>query len=252
MRWSPALRQFESLFARPIAHRGLHDITAGIVENTRSAFAGAIAGNYAIECDLQLSADSEAMVFHDGTLDRLTDAQGPLIERSARDLKEVKYKSSRNRMQTLGELLDQVDGQVPLVIEIKSHWDGNEALVRRAAEWLAGYDGVHALMSFDPDLVQAMRRLAPASPRGIVTDRTTHAEYHNLPLGRRLELRHFTHLERTRPDFISYHWQGLPFPPVTQFREHGGPVICWTVRSPEAAAAARRYADQITFEGFRA
>ena len=66
----------EWLIARPVAHRGLHDAAAGIVENTPSAFAAAIAGDYAIECDIQISADGEAMVFHDQTLERLTEGSG--------------------------------------------------------------------------------------------------------------------------------------------------------------------------------
>ena len=75
MRFSPQLREFDWLVARPIAHRGLHAKSKGIIENTESAFAAAIKGNYAIECDVQLAADGEAMVFHDDDLDRLTEAR---------------------------------------------------------------------------------------------------------------------------------------------------------------------------------
>ena len=66
---------FGWLVARPIAHRGLHDAAKGIIENSLAAARAAIAGNYAIECDAQLSADGEAVVFHDDTLDRLTEAR---------------------------------------------------------------------------------------------------------------------------------------------------------------------------------
>ena len=253
MRWSPILRRFETLFGRPIAHRGLHDQAAGIIENTRSAFAAAIAGDYAIECDLQLSADGEAMVFHDSSLDRLMRETGSLRSLTADEIKRTTFKAGRDRIQTLDEMLTQLDGKVPLVIEIKSHFlDADTTLVHRAAEVLAGYTGVHALMSFDPDILEAIGKYAPDVPRGIVTDRTTHPEYNALPYARRLELRHLTHLDRTRPDFISYDWQGLPFPPVTEFREAGNPVISWTIRDAGAARSALRYSDQITFEGFRA
>ena len=79
----------EWLTARPVAHRGLHDAAAGIVENTPSAFAAAIAGNYGIECDLQLSADGEAMVHHDDALGRLTDGSGRLDRITAADLRRI-------------------------------------------------------------------------------------------------------------------------------------------------------------------
>ena len=95
------------LTARPIAHRGLHDAATGIIENTTSAFEGAIAGGYGIECDVRLSADGEAMVFHDSTLDRLTEASGAVADRTAADLKAIAFTASDDRMQTLGELLEQ-------------------------------------------------------------------------------------------------------------------------------------------------
>lgn len=98
MRWSPQIRQLEWLIARPIAHRGLHDSSAGIVENTPSAFAAAIAGNYAIECDIQLTADGESVVFHDGTLDRLTTEKGAVNRRSHSELQRVEIKGTTDKI----------------------------------------------------------------------------------------------------------------------------------------------------------
>src|SRR5262245_33995826 len=141
MRWSPELRRLDWLVARPIAHRGLHDVKAGVVENCASAFAGAIASNYAIECDLQLSGDGEAIGFHDDMLDRLTGTKGPVAERTVRDLKKVAFNSGKDHIQTFAELLDQVAGKVPLIVEIKTHWDGNLPLVDRAAEVGESYKG---------------------------------------------------------------------------------------------------------------
>jgi glycerophosphoryl diester phosphodiesterase len=252
MRWSPALRRLDWLVARPIAHRGLHDLKRGIVENTESAFAAAIAANYAIECDLQLSADGEAVVFHDNTVDRLMDGSAAVADLSAAALQRLAFKSGRDRIQTLGELLDQVDARVPLVIEIKSHWDGDTRLVERALKVLAPYPGPYALMSFDPDIVIALRERSSGTVRGIVADRATDRYYETLPVSRRLALRRFTHAPESQPHFVSFDWKGLPFAPVNAFRAHGGPVITWTIRSPEAASIARRHSDQITFEGFMA
>ncbi len=159
------------LTARPIAHRGLHDVAAGVIENTPSAFAAAIASNYGIECDLQLSADGEAMVHHDATLDRLTERSGQLDAATAAELKRVAFRATTDRMITLGELCDLTAGRVPLLIEIKSRFDGDLRLVTRAAQVLAGYSGPAALMSFDPAPIAALRSLAPRLPRGIVAER---------------------------------------------------------------------------------
>jgi len=249
MRWSPVLRQLDWLVARPIAHRGLHDAARGIAENTAGAFAAAMRRNYAIECDLQLSADGEAMVFHDYTLERLTRSQGRVIEHTAAALQDMALRDSADRMQTLPELLAQVNGRAALIIELKSHWDGSLALARRTAEIVRDYHGHVALMSFDPEVVAGLAGLAPGVPRGLVAERESVMEV-RLDLARRLALRHFSHVDRSRPQFLSYHAQGLPYGPSRAFRQAGLPVICWTVCDAEAAARARRYADQITFEGF--
>ena len=89
------------LIARPLAHRGLHDDGKRIIENTTSAFAAAIAGRYGIECDLQISGDGEAMVFHDDVLGRLTEGAGRLDAMTASELKRVEFKGTADRMITL-------------------------------------------------------------------------------------------------------------------------------------------------------
>jgi glycerophosphoryl diester phosphodiesterase len=250
MRLAPGLPQLDWLIARPIAHRGLHDADSGRIENTMAAFRAAMAADYAIECDLQLTGDGEAMVFHDLTLDRLTAARGPVFSHTAAEFKAIQLKNSCEVIPTLAELLHEVKGRVPLFIELKSHWNGNSALLRRALENLKDYCGPFALMSFDPDLVEALRCRSPATPRGIVADRVADRSWRRLPLFRRLELRHFMHLERTLPHFIAFDAGGLPWPPVQKLRQAGLPVVSWTVRSSAEASAVRRYCDQITFEDF--
>ncbi|MBL8907626.1 MAG: glycerophosphodiester phosphodiesterase [Rhizobiales bacterium] len=252
MRFTPELRRLDWLVARPIAHRGLHDKAEGVLENTAAAFAEAVDHGYAIECDLQLSRDGEAMIFHDDTLERLTDATGPVIARPASELQKVAFKNSPARMQTLAEMLDQVAGRATLVIEIKSLWNGDNRLADRALSVLETYEGPCALMSFDPDIIAHVRERSPLTVRGIVADRTTDAYYAHLPLERRLELRSLSHADRTRPHFVSFCAAELPFEPVTRLRAAGLPIISWTIRTREQARHARRYSDQITFEGFAA
>jgi glycerophosphoryl diester phosphodiesterase len=250
MRFTPHLRALDWLVARPIAHRGLHDKAKGVIENTKSAFHAAVRHGYPIECDLQIAGDGEAVVFHDDTLDRVTSESGPVKARSTAELKRVALKETMDRIQTLADLLEQVDGRVPLVIELKSLWDGDDALAVRALAVLEPYRGPYGLLSFDPDLIEALRLRSPATVRGIAADRAVDPYYDFLPVERRLELRTFSHLARTEPHFISFDYRALPFVPVAEFRAAGGPVITWTIKSPEAAAMARRYCDQITFEGF--
>jgi glycerophosphoryl diester phosphodiesterase len=239
------------LTARPIAHRGLHDRANGVVENSPSAFAAAIAAGYAIECDLQVSCDGQPMVFHDDRLGRLTGAAGEVRALTAAELQALPLLAGADHMQTLPELLDQVRGRTPLVIEIKSRFDGDMTLADRAAALVADYGGHAALMSFDPAVVAHFARAWPEIPRGVVADRMTDPEWAALSLPRRLAMRHFTHLPETRPHFLSYEAAGLPLAIARAFRQSGRPVICWTIRSEQQAMRASRYCDQITFEGFR-
>jgi glycerophosphoryl diester phosphodiesterase len=241
------------LIARPVAHRGLHDAQTGVVENTPSAFGAAVAGQYGIECDLQVTADGEAMVYHDDALGRLTEGSGRLDQRTAADLKRVQFKTTTDRMITLTELCDLVAGRATLVVELKSRFDGDHRLVRRAATILTSYRGPAAVMSFDPDQVAALREIAPSLPRGMVAE--SHYRHHTwdtLPIGRKRALAYFQHARRTRPQFIAYSVHDLPaaVPWITR-RMFGLPLLTWTVRTTDEQRQAARHADQIIFEGFR-
>ena len=115
----------EPLFPRPVAHRGLHDRSKGIIENSASAFEAAIAGNFAIECDLQLSNDGVPVVFHDDTLERLTGQGGRVIEHTAAELGEIALtdSASGDRPQTFDAFLTQIDGRTLLQVELKHQRD---------------------------------------------------------------------------------------------------------------------------------
>jgi glycerophosphoryl diester phosphodiesterase len=241
------------LTARPVAHRGLHDIAVGVIENMPSAFTAAIAGAYGIECDLQISADGEAMVHHDDALGRLTEGDARLDAMTAAELKQVPFRATTDRMITLGELCDLVAGRAALVIELKSRFDGDLRLVTRAARVLSGYAGPAALMSFDPAPIAALRSLAPRLPRGIVAERRyANREWQMLPARTRRALAYFGHALQSRPQFIAYSIRDLPATvPWMARRLLHLPLLTWTVRTEVDRARAARYADQIIFEGFR-
>jgi glycerophosphoryl diester phosphodiesterase len=241
------------LTSRPIAHRGLHDVARRIVENTTSAVAAAVAGRYGIEVDLQVSLDGEAMVHHDDALGRLTDGRGNLADLSAAELKRVPFLASADRMITLGELCDLVGGRVPLVLELKSRFDGDDRLVTRVAGVLASQAAPVAAMSFDPRLVAGLRRAAPHVPRGIVSERRfADPEWRALTAWQKQRLAHLLHAPWTRPDFVAYRVDDLPAPATRMAHGLGLPVLTWTVRTPEQQERATRWADQMIFEGFRA
>jgi glycerophosphoryl diester phosphodiesterase len=246
------MRAPDWLTARPVAHRGLHDISRGIVENMPGAAEAAIAGQFAIECDIQLTADGEAMVHHDDELGRLTDGSGALLSKTAAELKAVAFNNTTERMMTLSDLCNLVAGRVPLVIEVKSHFDGDRKLVKRMAEVLSAYSGPAAGMSFDPDQVIALRELIPSRPRGITAEHDYTAEdWPEASPAQRHGMTHLRHFFRTKPDFVAYWVNELPsLAPWVARNLLGCQLLTWTVRTAEQRARAARYADQMIFEGF--
>jgi glycerophosphoryl diester phosphodiesterase len=240
------------LTARPVAHRGLHDASRGIIENMPGAAEAAIAGNFAIECDIQLTADGEAMVHHDDELGRLTEGSGALLKKTAAELKAVPFKGTAERMMTIADLCTLVAGRVPLVIEVKSRFDGDRKLVKRMAEVLSSYTGPAVGMSFDPDQVIALRELIPNRPRGIVAERHYSPEdWPEASEAQRRDMTHLRHFFRTRPDFVAYWVNELPSPaPWIARNIFGCPLLTWTVRTAEQRQRAARHADQMIFEGF--
>jgi glycerophosphoryl diester phosphodiesterase len=234
------------LTARPVAHRGLHDAATGVIENTPSAVSAAVAAGYAIEVDLQITADNEAMVHHDDVLGRLTDGDGRLAAMPAAELKRVAFKATSDRMMTLSDLLDLVAGRSALFLELKSRFDKDLRLTRRVAEVVRRYTGPVAAMSFDPYPAHALRDLVPDLPRGIVAQRHSEEEGDHDKLG------YLMHGVQSRPDFIAYYVKDLPCPlPFLTRQVLRLPLLTWTVRTPEDRARAARYADQMIFEGFR-
>ena len=240
------------LVSRPIAHRGLHDRTAGLVENSLSAAQAAIAAGFAIECDVQDTADGDAVVFHDFTLDRLTGETGPVRARRSDELAQVTLAGSADRIPTLAAFLDRIGGRTPLVIEIKSRFDEDLRLVHRTAEAVRAYAGPVALKSFDPVITAALIELAPALPRGIVAEsRYDGPDWSSLSEGRRRDLANLLHFPESRPDFLSWRVGDLPSAAPFLCRHLGRlPVVAWTVRTEDDRRRAAAHADQMVFEGF--
>ena len=246
----------ESFLKAPIAHRGFHDKGRGRPENSLAAFRAAIAAGYGIECDIQPSADGVPMVFHDYDLKRLTGIPGRIRGRTASELGALALTGGEEGIPTLAGMLDLVAGRVPLLIEIKDQ-DGAMgpnigALETAVAVALKRYEGPVALMSFNPHSVAACGRAAPDIPRGIVTSAYAPDDWPLLPAAIRDRLRDIPDYDRAGASFISHDAADLSRPRVNALKARGASVLCWTIRSADAEAAARRIADNVTFEGYDA
>lgn len=248
-----AVTSFDWLTARPIAHRGLHDAAQGLIENTAGAARAAVAAGYGVEVDLQISSDGEAMVHHDAELGRLTEGKDRLDRLSAAALKRVAFRGSDERMLTLGELCDLVSGRVPMLLELKSRFDGDGRLPLRVAAVLAGYGGPVAPMSFDPMQLSWLRQKAPRLSRGIVAAQyRPHPYWDQMPMWLRYGMGSLLPALTARPQFVAYAFDNLPaLAPWLARHVLCLPLLTWVVRSEAERRRAMRSADQIIFEGFR-
>ncbi len=238
----------------PVAHRGLHQSSAGILENTPSAVLAAIAKGYAIEVDLQAAADATAMVFHDETLDRLMQSSGDVIARTPADLQSLIYRACNDRIMTLTELLGLVAGRVPLFIEVKTLFGEPGVYEAGIAEQLLAYQGPVAVMSFDPVSLARLKLLAPSLPHGFISYRWDDGWMPHVSVAERLAMQQLRFQETIDLAFVAYDINALsganPEPAPLAFRASGKPLLAWTVRTPEQRARCAAVCDAMIFEGF--
>ncbi|HEY9056637.1 MAG TPA: glycerophosphodiester phosphodiesterase family protein [Aurantimonas sp.] len=229
------------LVERPIAHRGLHDGNRTVAENSIPAARAAIASGWAIECDVQLSADGTPYIFHDDTLGRLTGRESAFRATPDTAIRELGLAATGAGIPTVAAFLEMVDGRVPVVMELKgcdpAHDEGYFA---RLGPILEAYAGKLALMSFDPWLIGQMLQARPNRPIGLTAEGT-----------RPEVLAVHRQVYACGCDFCSYNVHHLPNAFVEWVRgERSAPVISWTVRTVDDAERSREHCDQMTFEGF--
>lgn len=229
------------------AHRGLHG--PGVPENSLAAVEAAIARGFGIECDVQRSRDGQAIVFHDWTLERLTGHAGSVGEMTAAELGGIGLLDEQGQavageaIPGLRQLLDRIDGRVPLLIEVKSRAGLRIApLCLAVRRLLEGYRGPVAVMSFDPRVPAWFRRYSPHVVHGLVV-----TEAGRRTLLARLK-RHLA-LWRARPQFLAYDIADIANPVVRLARRRCVPVLTWTVRTQQDAERAAAHADAPIAEG---
>ncbi len=246
-------------FFKPVAHRGLHNAKAGVIENSGPAFLQAIAGGYAIECDLQPASDGTPMVFHDEKLDRLVAvAKGPVAAHTARELRAMPYRGGEDaRILSFADFLKLVGGRAPLLVEVKAEKNmPPRAFLAKIANAARGYKGPIALMSFNMDVVLALGRLAPRIPRGLVLGRHQVLKSWLSRAGRAAEGTALSRILDAALPKVSFfavdvnvlkaaaHWRKM--------HGHDVPLFSWTIRTKRQRTTAARYADAPIFEGYEA
>ncbi len=226
-----------------IAHRGFHDQDAP--ENSLLAFENAIKKGYAIELDVHLISDGEIVVIHDDTLKRMTSKDGYVKNLKSEDLKDYKLLGTEQYIPTLNQVLELVNGQVPILIEIKNNGKVGE-LESKLHQILQAYNGEYAVQSFNPYSLQWFNLNAPEVLRGQLSGylRGTKLGFFKKFALKRMLLNKSV----SKPHFISYEAEALPNAYVKRYKNL--PLLCWTVRSQEQYNKVIKHCDNIIFEGF--
>lgn len=230
-----------------IAHRGLHD--SDIFENSLPAFEKAVEHNYAIELDVHITTDNEIVVFHDDELSRLSNGKGLVREHNLQQLQSLKLNDGKSVIPTLRQVLETVNGKVPLLIEIKSHPDIG-ILENALVKILDSYQGKFAVQSFNPFVVKWFTDNKPNYTRGQLSSYDMSDA--NVSKFQQFLLKNCLLNIITKPDFISYDVETADDCPrlIRKFNRQKKVVILWTVRKPEQLNNHKFKYDNFIFENF--
>jgi glycerophosphoryl diester phosphodiesterase len=240
---------WDLLFSPPVAHRGLWS-EGGAPENSLAAFQAACAAGYGIELDVQLSADGEAMVFHDEDLARMTGASGRISDRTAADLSQLRLKGTDERIPTLLETLALVGRRALVLAELKTKAGQVGPLEQRVHEIIMDHAGPVAVIGFNPYSHAWFADRFPGVLRGL--DSYAYRDAKGLSPEQRAAFAALEHVAIARPHFLALGLDMLPSEAAARHRAGGLPVVAWTVRSPAERDAVGAVCDNIIFEGFRA
>ncbi|MBQ7455866.1 MAG: glycerophosphodiester phosphodiesterase [Clostridia bacterium] len=234
------------------AHRGLHDKAAHVPENSLPAFSRAVRAGYGIELDVRLTRDHVLVVHHDETLERSCGDKRRVCDVPLAELQKLPLFATSEHVPTLDEVLDLVDGQVPLIVELKTDFY-QKLLPSDVYERLRRYKGVYCVESFDPMAVRWFRKNAPKVVRGQLA---MTSDLKGLPFAdkvKRVLLGWLLIDFLGRPDFIAYDYEGDSNPSFRFVVKVFRPLLAaWTVRDEETCRALRQEYDMLIFERFRA
>ncbi|MFU8793561.1 MAG: glycerophosphodiester phosphodiesterase family protein [Acholeplasmataceae bacterium] len=229
-----------------IAHRGLHTSDGSVPENSRTAFIEAMNAGYAIECDLNVLGDGTVVVFHDNNMLRLCGKNIALNDITYEKMKEIFYLNTTESILTLKDLVELIDGKVPLLIELKPF--GNiKQLCENTMALLKSYQGRYALFSFHPKIVYWLKKHHPSVIRGQISSffKDENMRKFNKYLAKKMVFNRYT-----KPDFISYDIHDLPNKYADQAAKKGLPVLSFAAQTQQAFDRIKAHYDNVVFEYF--
>jgi len=237
------LKDLDFLKQNLIAHRGYHNISLGIPENSLSAFQKAIDYNYIIELDVHLLKDNTIVVFHDDNLKRMTGIDKLVKNCSYSELQELYLQETQEKIPTLSEVLLLINSQVPIIIELKS--DNKVGLLEKELmKILQNYKGKFAIKSFNPKTVFYFKKHYPYIVRGQLSHSYKNS---NINFILKYLLKNMVFNIITKPDFISYGINNFPINRIKKLKTKKL-VLGWTIRNKEQFEKNYQYFDNLICE----
>lgn len=230
------------------AHRGLHDNRGDAPENSMRAFQRAVEGGFGIELDVQLSKDSIPVVFHDFTLRRICGAEGKVCDYNFEELQQFSLLGTDQKIPKFEDVLQLVDGKVPLIVELKiPRTDVSACPIAQAL--LDNYKGLYCIESFNPLGVRWYKKHRRDVIRGQLSDAFLREGEYRSPLHFLLENLLFNFL--TRPDFVAYNKKYPRHLSCRLCRRlYHNTAAAWTIKNEEELKKARKNFDLFIFDSF--
>ncbi len=227
----------------PIAHRGLH--SDEVAENSLKAFSLAVANGYGMEFDVHLTADNQLVIMHDYNTKRVCEQALEIEKSTLAELRKLNLRDGQ-LIPTLQEVLAVVNGQVPIVIELKCPIRHNPTLSNLVLKTLDSYPNKElvCLESFHPICVRYLKKHTDVYPVGQLA--TGMLEGAPKPIAKylgRLKM-----LKWNKADFVCYDIKSLPNPYVERARNKGMPIITYTIDTYDKLDLAKTCTDNIIFE----
>lgn len=229
------------------AHRGLFNNHKGVPENSMAAFRRAIDCGYGIEFDVQLTKDQIPVVFHDFSLKRICGIEKKISECTWEELKRLTLLESKETIPSLHQVLEQISGQVPIIIELKTVKTKSH-LCQKVDDILQRYNGMYVIQSFNPAALYWYKKNRPNIIRGQLSTNFFKEEQKNILL---IFLQHMLLNFLSKPDYIAYNWKYRNI--LSRYvchKVYKKPAIAWTIRSEEELERCKKAFDLFIFEGF--
>jgi len=238
-----------SLFRKVyFAHRGLHDNAGDAPENSMAAFKKAVEAGLGMELDVQVTKDGIPVIFHDFTLERICGVEGKVVDHTYEELQAYTLCQSKERIPRFSDLLQTVNGRVPLIVEIKAE-TADVSGCAAIDELLRAYRGAYCIESFNPMVLWWFRRHHGEVVRGQLSSNfRKEGEYWNVLY---FAMTHLLFNFLTKPDFIAYNHKFSEEPGRRLCRRlYRHPAAAWTVRSEKDLQALKGKYDVFIFDSF--